>query len=281
MKLFVFLLVLLSAFTHALWNLFAKKESGNFPVLWNGLLIGNLVLLPISISIVIGSGFPLSAMPFVLGSGIAHALYFFLLIRAYEKTDISIAYPIGRGVGVGGTTLVAVWLLREVVSAIGAAGILLICIGVMMIGLVGRKVKSGLRSVGWPVLVGICTVSYSVLDNVGVVYAHPVVYINLSNIVAATLLSPLMLLRSNHSIGLVWATKWKMSALIGLGVTGTYLLILFAFRLEQASYIVAVREFSIVVGALMGVLFLSESLTLPKILGIAAIACGLILVRLA
>ena len=72
-----------------------------------------------------------------------------------------------------------------------------------------------------------------------------------------------------------------MSALIGLGVVGTYLLILFAFRLEQASYIVAVREFSVVVGALMGAVFLTESLTLPKILGIASIAGGLILVRLA
>ncbi len=72
-----------------------------------------------------------------------------------------------------------------------------------------------------------------------------------------------------------------MSALIGVGAMGTYLLILFAFPLEQASYIVAVREFSIVVGALLGAVFLTERLTPPKILGIAAIAGGLILVRLA
>ncbi len=72
-----------------------------------------------------------------------------------------------------------------------------------------------------------------------------------------------------------------MSALIGVGAMGTYLLILFAFPLEQASYIVAVREFSIVVGPLLGAVFLTERLTPPKILGIAAIAGGLILVRLA
>ncbi len=130
-------------------------------------------------------------------------------------------------------------------------------------------------------LVGFCIVSYSVLDKIGVVYAHPVIYINLSTIVAAILISPFVLLRSNHNIRLVWANKWKMSALVGLGAMGTYLLILFAFRLDQASYILAVREFSVVVGSLMGVIFLAESLTLPKILGIAVIACGLILVRLA
>lgn len=198
-----------------------------------------------------------------------------------RRPIFSIAYPVARGVGVGGTTLAAVWLLGEVVSVKGAAGILLICIGVLTIGLVGRKITSGLQHMSWPLLVGLCTVSYSVLDKVGVFHAHPVVYINLSTMVAAALLSPYVFLRSKHKIGLAWATKWKMSALIGLGVTGTYLLILFAFRLEQASYIVAVREFSVVVGALMGILFLTERLTLPKILGIATIACGLILVRLA
>ncbi len=68
-------------------------------------------------------------MPFMVGSGVAHALYFFTLMRAYAKTDISIAYPIARGIGVGGTALVAIWLLHEVISTKGAAGILLICIG--------------------------------------------------------------------------------------------------------------------------------------------------------
>ena len=250
-------------------------------MLWNGLWIGNLVLLPYSLLLIINIGFPLSAVPFMVGSGIAHALYFFTLMRAYAKTDISIAYPIARGIGVSGTALVAIWLLHEVISTKGAAGILLICIGVLTIGFGGRSVKSSLRHMGWPVLVGFCIVSYSVLDKIGVVYAHPVVYINLSTIVAAILISPFVLLRSKHNIGLVWANKWKMSALVGLGLMGTYLLILFAFRLDQASYIVAVREFSVVVGSLMGVIFLAESLTLPKILGIAAIACGVILVRLA
>lgn len=281
MKIIVFLLVLLSAFTHALWNFFAKKASGNFPVLWNGLWIANLVLLPYSLFLMIEEGFPLSAMPFMVGSGIAHALYLFTLARAYEKTDISTAYPIARGIGVGGTVLAAIWLLGEVVSTKGAAGILLICIGVLAIGLLGRRIGGSIRIMALPVLVGLCITSYSVIDKIGVAHANPVVYINLSTIVAAVLISPFVLLRSKHDLALLWARDWKTSALIGLGATGTYLLILFAFRLEQASYIVAVREFSVVVGALMGAVFLTERLTLAKILGIAAIAGGLVLVRLA
>jgi uncharacterized membrane protein len=280
-KLQVFLLVLLSSFTHALWNFFTKKKSNNPLLLWNGLWIVNLALLPYSISRIFDSGLALSAVPFMLGSGIAHALYFYALMRAYMKNDISVAYPIARGIGVGGTTLAAVWILDEVVSAKGVAGILLIFIGVLTIGLIGRKIESDLRNMSWPFLVGLCIVSYSLLDKAGVIHADPVVYINLSTLMAAILLSPFLLLHSKGTIKLVLSMRWKMSALIGLGVIGTYLLILFAFRLERASYVVAVREFSVVVGALMGAVFLTENLTLPKIIGIAAITFGLILVRLA
>jgi uncharacterized membrane protein len=69
--------------------------------------------------------------------------------------------------------------------------------------------------------------------------------------------------------------------LIGMGSICTYLLILFTFRLGQVSYIVAVREFAVVIGALLGFLVLKERFTLGKFLGIVAITIGLVLVKMA
>ena len=68
---------------------------------------------------------------------------------------------------------------------------------------------------------------------------------------------------------------------IGLGSIITYLLILFAFRQGPASYIVAVREMSVVIGSVMGFVFLREQLTLRKIAGIIAITAGLVLIKIA
>ena len=47
------------------------------------------------------------------------------------------------------------------------------------------------------------------------------------------------------------------------------------------SYIVATREFAVVIGATLGIVLLKEPPTLRKILGIAAITAGLIFIKLA
>jgi uncharacterized membrane protein len=61
----------------------------------------------------------------------------------------------------------------------------------------------------------------------------------------------------------------------------TYLLILYAFRLGNVSYAVAVREFAVVIGAALGVIFLGEKLTKLKVVGIVSIMVGLLLIKLA
>jgi uncharacterized membrane protein len=99
--------------------------------------------------------------------------------------------------------------------------------------------------------------------------------------VTATLLAPYVLHYKRAAC--VYAVHHLRSyiGLIGLGAMGTYLIILFAFRAGPVSYIVAVREFAVVVGSLLGFWLLKERLTPRKVLGIMAITLGLILVKLA
>jgi uncharacterized membrane protein len=78
-----------------------------------------------------------------------------------------------------------------------------------------------------------------------------------------------------------WRALKPYIGLIGLGSMSTYLIILFAFRLGPASYIVAARELAVVIGALFGLLFLQERFTPVKVAGMIAIGCGLILVKVA
>ncbi len=60
----------------------------------------------------------------------------------------------------------------------------------------------------------------------------------------------------------------------------TYLIILFAFQFGKVSYIVATREFAVVIGSALGITILGELLTLRKCLGILAITLGLVLIKL-
>jgi drug/metabolite transporter (DMT)-like permease len=280
MTLFVFLLVLFAAVTHALWNYFAKRVSGNFAIMWQGLWAANLALLPASVLLVLRGGFPVPALPYIAASAAAHALYFFTLMRSYELAEISSAYPVARGLGVAGTALIALAFLHERVSTWGGAGILAICVGVLAIGLEDAGTRAGLRLLVWPVLVGACTVSYSVVDKVGVAFSHPVVYINLMLVLSLLMLTPFVVSRYGSSLRATWKANWRASVLVGCGMLGTYLLILVAFRMERASYIVAVREFSVVIAALLGFVLLKERVTPGKAAGIAAITVGLLLIRI-
>ena len=60
-----------------------------------------------------------------------------------------------------------------------------------------------------------------------------------------------------------------------------YLLVLFAFRLSKASYVVAGREPSIVLSALIGSLWMNEGGLLPLLAGAAVVLAGVVCVALA
>ena len=106
MSLIVFLLIICSAFFHALWNFAAKKASGNFYVVYLSLLIASVLFFPFLFTLSVSDIFNVRAFPYVLATGTIHAVYFFALAKAYEHGDISSAYPIARGTGVAGTALV-------------------------------------------------------------------------------------------------------------------------------------------------------------------------------
>ncbi len=90
-----------------------------------------------------------------------------------------------------------------------------------------------------------------------------------------------MLLRYEQEWREAWRNHKRATLGIGLGSMGTYLLILAAFRLAEASYVVAARELSIAVAVVLGVTVLKEPLTVPKALSTVAILCGVVLVKLA
>ena len=144
MPLFAFLLVILAAALHALWNFAAKKASGNLSVIWIGLVLATIATIPFLFFLSPEQIFVSKAWPFILATGIIHAVYFFALAKAYEHGDISVVYPISRGSGIAGTAIIAYLLLQEKISFIGASGILLISLGTLLLGLTNIHQKRGI-----------------------------------------------------------------------------------------------------------------------------------------
>ena len=280
----VLLLVLLSALFHATWNFVARKVEGNLVVLWFGVCLGSALITPGVIGIIIYSGLgkiaQLPAIICIIATGLIHVVYFRLLSAGYEKGEISLVYPIARGSGIALTAILANLFLKEKFDILGLIGICLICVGIISMSRSTHRKTDDINAVRLALCIGASISAYSLIDKIGVNYVNPVVYIWSMGVIIALVMTPFLMKR--HRGTLIKEAKRYLGygVIIGVGSLGTYLMILFAFTMGPVSYIVAVREFAVVLGALAGIIFLKERVSIPKIVAICAIVFGIISIKL-
>ena len=281
MSTMVFFLVLLAAVAHASWNFLSKKISGNLPIFWLGSMCINMVLLPFTIVIICRDGFNWHGAAPILISASFHCCYYITLFNSYKFGEISAAYPISRGTGVALTALVAVFALHDYVSSIGWCGIILIVSGILTVGLSNTMTKEDITSCLFAFLTGITIAGYSLADSRSAGFNHPVVSLNVMSITSLLLVSPIAFRKGFSKTVRENLDHLPYAPVIGLGSLGTYLIIMYAFSLSNhASYIVALRECSVIIASILGFTILKEKPTPQKIIGIFLITAGLVLIKL-
>jgi drug/metabolite transporter (DMT)-like permease len=276
-----FVLVIISAFLHALWNFTTKKVSGNLSVLYIALVFASIFLLPFAFVFIIADGIMPSSFLYILATGIVHALYFFFLSKTYTYGNISVVYPVARGCGVIGTALIAVLTLHESLSIVGIAGIICTSLGVLVIGSKKGDYIGYRKGLLYALLVGVTMIFYSIIDKVAMASIDPVIYIQGLFLLSMFFLTPYMFIARGGELHDAWRKHRKYSLVIGAGSAVGYLIILYVFRMAQVSYVVAVRELSVAIGAMLGMTYLGEARSQRKLAGIALIVAGLIMIKIA
>ncbi len=284
MSTFAFLLVVLSAVLHAGWNFTAKRYAHSSAVLFLGLLFAFAVLIVPATAIALSTD-PrslVSALPYVVVSGLFQALYCYFLFKGYRHHDISSLYPIARGIGIGGVALVSVTVFQDSISPLGYASLALIMAGVVLVGFVSKGAGSWrlLRDLTalLPLFVGLTIIGYTLIDKAGIQIVHPVLYITGMLFFNLLFLLPLKAWKQNK-LREAWQHQKVPSAIIGIGSISTYLIILFVFQLTTLSYVVALRELSVALGAVLGILILKEQWNYAKVIGIVCIVIGAIALK--
>jgi drug/metabolite transporter (DMT)-like permease len=261
-----FLLVIASAFSHAAWNVLAKKGEDKEAYMWIMVTTSLFTLLPVFLIILPDWGFPLAALPYLLVSAVAETLYFITLGKAYELGDLSVVYPLARSSPLF-LTILAVLFLDESVSAWGALGIALMIIGVYTIHLKSldfRDISLPLRSLRerapqYALLTALWTTIYSLTDKVGVTTVNPIAYALWLEVFIVPMLTAVILWsRGKDAILQEWRNSWVNATTGGFLMRFGYVLVLIAMSTVQVSYILALRQFSVVLGAAAGVLLLHE-----------------------
>ena len=277
----VFLMILGSAALHAVWNYAARRAAGNLGAMWLGMCAAGVCCVPLAILWRESFHSLGTAYPYMLATGAIHSLYFVLLGKAYKAGEISFVYPVARGSGVAGAAVAAWLVLEEAASPLGAAGILAVSVGILALGISDYRATREHRVGLLALAVGATIVCYSLVDKVGVSRINPVLYVSSLFWLSALFSAPyVMMTRHRQEIRQAWRHLKVYVVVIGPGSLATYLVILFAMQVAQVSYVVAVRESSVVIGTLMGRFLLQERLTPAQWAGIAAVVLGSVLVRL-
>jgi len=291
------LLVLAAAAIHASWNALTKRAQDQLAFLWSSVGLATLVLLPVGWGFLPREGVPAAAWPFLAATSVIHAVYFYLLGRAYGSGEFSLVYPIARGLGVALVPFAAFFFLDERPSALGALGVLLVVAGIVGINLSSAGLSSAGRSAsvgsaaagprrlmstgtGWALVTGLSIAAYSLVDKAGVARLHPVPYIAILGVGMSLLLVPAMV-RRRAALAREWRTNWRAILVASTLNLTSYLLVLFAFRLSKAGYVVAAREISIVLSVAIGRLWFGERGVGRRLAAASLVLAGVICVALA
>ena len=200
-------------------------------------------------------------------------------------------YPIARGLGVVLVPLVAFAVLDERPSPLGVVGVALVVARhrrhiprlVIPRPRRGRGQGEGRvfgRGTGWAVLTGFTIAAYSLVDKVGVSHLHPLPYLVVLGAGMSLLLAPAVI-RAREAFVHEWRVNWRAILVASALNLSSYLLVLFAFRLAKAGYVVAARESSIVLSVLIGGLWLGERAPGRRLAAAAMVLAGVVCVALA
>ena len=163
----------------------------------------------------------------------------------------------------------------------GLLGIASISMGTLCVGLENSNPTGGLKGLFFALLVGAMIVGYSIVDKLGVGIMDPVAYIFGLWIFATLWLTPYVFIYKQRELVLAWRDYKKHIFIIGIGSLVTYLLILFIYKIAPVSYVVALRELAVAIGAVLGFVFLGEKPTGLKIVGITLIVLGMMAIKIA
>jgi uncharacterized membrane protein len=131
----------------------------------------------------------------------------------------------------------------------------------------------------YALLTGVTIAVYSVNDKVGVSWVHPALYAYIFFVGSVVLSAPYFLRR--RSTLACWRENRRSIVLAGFLSPATYVTALLAFRLGPVSYLAPMRELSIVVAALLGMIVLGEPRSYSRLVSVSITAAGVMVVGVA
>jgi len=268
-------LVILSAIAHATWNALMKSAGDRM------LTMAALRLAGLTIG--------LCVLPFVdwpdarswkwlLLTAAVQFGYYVLLVRSYGAGDMSVVYPLARGLAPVLTTLAAALAIGERLSTGQAMAVGVISLGIMTLSFGAGASRT---AVMLALATGVSVAAYSLFSGLGVRVAGTVLGFQacLEIITGLGTVGYVAVVRRVDLVG--YARKGGALGLLAgvISVLGFLAFLAAAQRLPLGP-VTALRETSVIFGAVIGTLVLKEGFGLRRVTAAAMVVLGIALLAL-
>ena len=264
------LLALGSAGLHAGWNLLIKTSDERFLTAWGQMLFGGLLFAPVLLFVGVPTG---AALGFLVLSTLVHLVYVSALIRAYHHGDFSFAYPIARGGGAFLAAIGGVLFLGDLLPVPAWLAIGVVAAG--LVSLVSRHVTA--LALQWALLTAVTIGAYTTLDAAGARRSSGFGY-GIMLIVAIGAALSVVGIGTGRVPAFLAHVRLEWRRLVAAGIAGVlaYSMVMTGVRLAPVGYVAALRESSVVLGALGGWLLLHEGLGRRRLVSAVVVTTGLV-----
>ena len=272
-------MVLLAAVLHATWNALLKGGQDR---------LATFVLLDLTGVVLCALAVPLLPGPapaswvFIALSTLIHTGYKLLLIESYRTGgELSQVYPLARG---SAPLLVAGFaglVVGERLGPLRLAGVLVVCLGlVLLVGMGRRQLAAHRRAVGFALATGVSIAAYTVADGLGVRRSGSALGYIAWLFLAEGLPLPLY--------AATWGRRHLKAGLranLARGVTSgvlslaAYGLVIWAQTRGALAVVAALRETSVVIAALIGSVVFGERFGYRRTVAAAVVTAGIVLLN--
>ncbi|MDJ0936945.1 MAG: EamA family transporter [Kiloniellales bacterium] len=275
-------LVLLAAVLHASWN--ALVKAGEDKLVMQTLVISVHGYLAMPLLFFLPLPDPAS-WPYLGLSALIHFVYYAGVIGAYRHGDLSQVYPIARGSAPALVALGAWILAGEALSAAELLGVFTVSLGIVSLTGLPRQLRGQgdgreAKAIGFALLTGATIASYTLADGLGVRESgHALSYILWLFALEAVPLTAFTLWRRRGRVVAAFKPHLK-AGVIGSLLSGlAYGIVIWAMSVAPMAHVVALRETSVLIAAIIGTRLLREPFGRKRIAAAAVVAAGAILLE--
>jgi drug/metabolite transporter (DMT)-like permease len=279
MSLAVSMAVLLAALLHASWNAMIK---GGGDVLHDtaGIIVGAMLIgLPFLFVVPVP---PAAAWPFIIASVVVHLAYYWLMISAYRVGDLSLVYPLMRGVAPLITAAAGIAVLGEMPAPVAWAGMLLVSGGVFLLGYRALGHAPSRAAVVFALANAAVIALYTLIDGRGArISGNAWSYIVWLFVLDGIPFS-LWMLATRRDTFIAHLRRRSRRALVGGGLSAAaYAISVWAMTKAPVALVASLRETSVLFATLIGARLLRERLSARRWSGVIAVVLGVLALKAA